>query len=106
MIMLQNNRGMTLIELLVVGCILIIIFGYLFGYLLAVKAFLQGNYWISENKVLQILQMENPHIVSIGRVERNIFKPARLEAIDDQKTVTIYCIDSNILWNYKFVSCL
>jgi prepilin-type N-terminal cleavage/methylation domain-containing protein len=99
---LGNNKGFTLIELLIVIAILCIVIGGI-G-LGVIGGIIMGNEWYSEEGVLRKIQLDHPQVAKIIDSQRNTwgYSIVKVEENGQRKE---YCLDSNILFNYKVLDC-
>lgn len=95
---MKNNKAFTLVELLIVFVIIFILVGVIgFGIF---GALLKGNYWFSEDSALKAIHFENPNIVSVVKIQRNVFDYSVIYVEDSDGARYIYNLDTNILWNH------
>jgi prepilin-type N-terminal cleavage/methylation domain-containing protein len=98
-----NQKGYTLIELLITIAILAIVIGILFWFVIIGVA-VKGNMYFTEEGVLRELKVEHPGIEKVVKTERNIMDFSKLMVLEKGENKT-YCLDSDILFNYKFSEC-
>lgn len=91
--MLKKQRGFTLFELIKVVTIIAII-----G---LVIAFFKGNFWYTENGVLQALQFKNSKVEKVLKTTRNLLDYSEIVVQEDGQRKTYY-LDTGIMWNYEF----
>jgi len=95
---LGNQKGFTLVEIIIV--VVLILF-------LAVPALiggvyytvLAGNFWVTPSGALQCAERENPAIVSVDYIDRNVYAPTKVEALDADGTKYVFDLDANILFD-------
>jgi len=63
-----------------------------------------GNFWCLKKGVLEQLQKKDKTITQI-KINRNIFSDSIIAAKSSDTKSKIYCLDSNILFKYKFKEC-
>ncbi len=97
----QSNKGFTIMELFIVVVIIIVVVGGVIGG--GVGAIAMGNEWYMEDGVLRQLKFEHPSVVSI-RTERHIFSYSVVYARNTDGSTTRYELDSDVLFNYRFLS--
>ena len=100
--MQKNERGFTLLKLieifLVLAVIAVVFWG---GIFLTICA---GNYWYTEDGALRELQINHPNVTEIVKTTRNVI-PDSVITVRESGELHNYCLDSNILFNYKFSEC-
>jgi len=100
--MQNKEKGYTLIELLIV----IIFIGFLASILIGGITMLRGNCYWSEETALELLKEEHPSVskILISKSERNIWQYSKIVVLENGKQKT-YCLDTNILFDYKILEC-
>lgn len=98
----QSKKGYTLIELLIV----IAIVSILAFWLIAIPVSIRGNFWWTGQGVLSQLQEERPAVTKIlnSKSQRNIFGYSKITALENSRE-KLYCLDTNILFDYKIAEC-
>lgn len=91
-----NSEFVAMMAGLVIG--LTIVFSFTYGGLC-------GNQYFKTNELINTLHAKFPDIVSVKRIERNIFFHSRAIVLLKDGTVKTYCIDSNILFSYDLFDC-
>jgi len=98
--MLKRNGGFTLIELLIaVAVIGIVVVGF-FG----IGVVYHGNYWYSNDSVLQELKVDYPETTEVLKTKRNVFAKSVI-TVRENGVNRDFCLDTNVLQNYKFSDC-
>lgn len=92
----KNRKAFTLVELLVVLAIIAILSFIVIG----LPVFLRGNFWFSEIGVLREIQVENPEIVKISKVNRNVFSLSEIYVKDVNDVSSVYRLDTCVFFNY------
>jgi len=108
----KREAGFTLIELAVVTAILstiVIIF-----WVLIIGVGVRGNFYWTASGIEVQLKEENPQVsrIILSQSQRNIFNYSKIVVMEktgdgknaDEK-LTVYCLDSNILFDYKLFTC-
>ena len=93
---MRKNR-FTLVELLITLTIMIMIVSLV---LIIPIVILRGNFWFTENGVLRELQGENPKIVKLFKIDRNVFSLSEIQVKDVNNVSSIYKLDTCVLFNY------
>ncbi len=98
--MLQKKDGYTLIEL----SITIVIIAFVIGLLSIFVIVCKGNFWYTEAGVLKELRIDHPGVIRVLKTKKNIFDESVITVKEGNETKD-YCLDTSIMWNYKFVKC-
>jgi len=98
----QNEKGFTLIELLIVISIICIFAFTIIGGITIIR----GNFYWSSNSAFAQLQEENPAASKLlmSKTERNVWKYSKIAVMENGQPKT-YCLDTNILFDHKFLNC-
>ncbi len=108
--MRNKENGFTLIELMIfVAIISIAIFT-----VLGIGVGIRGNFYWTTSGVEMQLKDEHPQVerLVLSQSERNVFAKSKIvvwEKITSgsaaKERLTVYCLDSNILFDYKIMPC-
>ena len=101
--MKKANRGFTLTELMIVVTIIAIV--VVIGWLFVAKTVCQGNFWFDDVSVLRELQVDHPSTARLLKTQRNVLDDSVILVENNDGTKQEYCLDSSILFNYKFSDC-
>lgn len=96
--MLKNNDGFTLIELLIAIAISWVLTAMSIGIIIC------GNFWYSDDDVFRELKTDHPQITELLKTECNIFAKSVI-TVKENGINHKYCLDSDVLRNYKFSEC-
>ncbi|MFT7644794.1 MAG: hypothetical protein ACI9BF_000452 [Candidatus Paceibacteria bacterium] len=68
---------------------------YIFGTLF------KGNFWYTEDGVLQVLKLGNPKVEKVLRSKRNVWDYSEI-VVKEEGVRKTYFLDTGFLWNYDF----
>lgn len=100
---MKKNRGFTLVELLIVFLIGALLIVGIWGF--GVMTICQGNFWFVEDSVLRELRVDHQNVTKVLKVERNVFSDSVILVENRDGSRSTYCLDTDILWNFKFSEC-
>lgn len=93
----KSQKGFTLIELLIVIKLLALV--------CCIFLIPTANFWYTEAGVERELKRSDNTIVEVLSTERNIIASSRVLVRTKYATMPIYCLDTNVLYNYTFTPC-
>jgi hypothetical protein len=97
--MLRKQKGFTLVNLglslLVIIVSLLFFIGVIYGTLF------KGNFWYTEDGVLQVLKLGNPKVEKVLRSKRNVWDYLEI-VVQEEGVRKTYFLDTGFLWNYYF----
>ena len=93
----KSQRGYTLYELLIV----IVVFSVALSLVLMLICLPMANFWITEKGALKAAKVANPASAEILKIQRNTISFSEIVVQNSDRTLTIYEVDSNVLFNYK-----
>ena len=64
------------------------------------KSFFFGNYWFTENGVLETIRQNNPAIREVVSSQRNIFRPSIVTVRSRDGNIFTFRVTSNIVCKY------
>jgi len=94
-----NQRGFTLIELLIALAIVTKIIIILTGIMMIVS---MGNFWFTEEGVLRELRADHSEIKELVETHRNVFSYSVITVKNDDNSISIYRLNTDIFFNYSF----
>ena len=97
--MRSKKKGFTVLELLIVVVLLFIIVGGVVIYGGIICGVCKGNYWVSNNSALIAIQLDNPEIVRVLKIDRNIFARSEVIAEEENGDRRVFLIDADVFWN-------
>ena len=95
----RSKSGFTLIELLIVVVILVIVIGYLALYLGLICGIAMGNYWVSDEGALKAVQVDNPEVTEVVKIQRNIWDYSVVTVKNEFGKNVEFLLDTDVLWN-------
>ena len=93
----KSSIGYTLIELLITIFVVVIM-------PLLLLTGVMGNFWYTRSGVLEKIQLENRQVIRILDDQRNVWSESVFIADENSKRIR-YCLDTNVLYNYKVKKC-
>lgn len=90
-----DEKGFTFIEVMVAVVICVLVVFVLFYGTLG-----KGNFWFTREGVLREIQVDDPDVVRVVRVNRNILRFSEIEVENKEGVRSVYRLDTNVLFNY------
>lgn len=95
----NKQKGYTLVELIIVVfllCMVVVVGGGVFG-------LSRANCWYRESGVLRELRIMHPEAREVLKSERNFVSYSEITVRNEDGTIVVYALDSNIMFNYNFI---